>query len=434
MNKLTQNCLNSPFMCAALLSMAIVLGLAGGLLLEAVVSSDAAVALLELARGWDGAWPFTTDSFSCPDEMHSFGIDLQSRPWSITMGLNYTNAQRTGHSLSRVSWSVPAFTTVGSDTYSTYLSSGIGTSLLSPQIECLQDLGLTGDAVSRIYLCDCYSHLELVTDGYIWNSFGLLALAGDIELNPGPIEKEELDAAIKLLEDSMTKKNEEALKNLGDRLSASMMMISKSIQSMTDKLEQIQGELGEVKNKLDYHEQFIEHISDRQGEHDTRLQRLEENLERQEQRSRRDNIILYNIPEKDGETFEDSEQKFIETVKEVLPNLLECKDIKRAHRIGKPAPHKVRPLIACLNRSSDKYAILQARNEFKKKSIGVSSDRTIKQRIQIREAREAGSLGHSDGNLRADNVPPSEGPGRGEPSDRYLTRSLARLREATNSR
>ena len=211
-----------------------------------------------------------------------------------------------------------------------------------------------------------------------------------------------------------------------------MVTLCSSIQTMSDKLGKIHEELGEVKDKLNYHEEYIEHISDRQAELNTRLQHMEENAERQEQRSRRDNVILYNIPGEYGETFQDSERKFLETVNEVPPNQLGCKDIKRAHRIGKSAPNKVRPLIACLNRSSDKHAILQARDEFKKKTIGVSSDRTVKQRMQLKEAREVRGLGPPVGTFRTDNVLGNGRPDQGVSNGRYLTRSLARLREATD--
>ena len=274
-------------------------------------------------------------------------------------------------------------------------------------------------------------------EGYQWNESSLLTLGGDIEVNPGPpVERHELDAAMKSLRSSMAEDTQQALKEMTDQLAGEIQKLSLCMKTVTDKLENIQGELAEVKSKLSYHEDFIEHISDRQGEIDHRLRKLEDNIERQEQRSRRDNVILYNVPEIENESFEDSENKFLETVNSVLPDSLERRDIKRAHRIGKAAPDKTRPLIASMNRSSDKYSILRTREELKKKGVGVSADRTVSQRAQLREAREAGLLpGRPDRRITDQRIDHrEETTGREVGGSGYFTRSTSRRSEQTDRR
>ena len=476
--KLTPNSLSSVGTCAALFTMAITLGLISGALVGAVASSQAAETLLSFARIGGGALLTTPEYCSCLDELDLLGNSQQPCPWKTTTALNYTVIRWNWNCFAVAPGSAPILTTLGSffhhraillgtdendlfdlETYCglqmgvsaytnlqrisqaseyqiatlegelmAYLPARSGTSLLMPQLECLQELSLAGSATCWYCLDGRHSPVNLVMEGYHWNFSGLLFLAGDIELNPGPIEKDDLESALKLFKDSMSQDNEQALKAMNDNLSAKIMGLCDCIQKMADTLTNMQGELGEIKAKLIHHEKFIEDISDRQAEMDSKLQHLEEIQERQEQRSRRDNVILYNVPETDNETFEDSENKFLETVNDVLPNLLECKDVKRSHRIGKTAPGKVRPLIACMNRSSDKYTILRARAEFKQKGIGVSADRSVKQRQELRVAREAGFLGLSDGISQAGI---DQGGGRSG-RDRYLTRSLTRIRERTS--
>ena len=239
----------------------------------------------------------------------------------------------------------------------------------------------------------------MLAEGYQWNQSSLLTLAGDIEVNPGPVEMCDLEAAMKSLRDSMSEDTGRALNAMAEKLAGEIQKLSCCMQTVTDQLAGIRNELSEVKNKLVYHEEFMEHISDRQVEIDTRLKKMEDNIERQEQRSRRDNVILYNVPEAEKETFEDSEKKFLETVNSVLPDHLDPRDIRRAHRIGKAVSGKTRPLIACMNRSADKYSILHAREDLKRKGVGVSSDRTVSQRAQLREAREAGLQVRTERNI-----------------------------------
>jgi len=107
---------------------------------------------------------------------------------------------------------------------------------------------------------------------------------------------------------------------------------------------------------------------------------------------------------------------------------LQQADIVRAHRIGKRAAGKTRPLIACMARSSDKLAILQKRTELKSKNIGVSSDLTTKQREELNQARNEGFFAYFKGGVLHKET-------RRQPPDtsRPLTRSFSRALSGTAS-
>ena len=109
-------------------------------------------------------------------------------------------------------------------------------------------------------------------------------------------------------------------------------------------------------------------------------------------------MLLYNLAENTSASREDCEQLFLDTVNSVLPRKLNESDVRQAHRLGRPDQEKTRPLIATLNRTSDKVAILQAREKLRDKGIGVSSDRTPRQRQRLQEERAAGNYAFYKGN------------------------------------
>ena len=155
---------------------------------------------------------------------------------------------------------------------------------------------------------------------------------------------------------------------------------------------------------------------------------LEEKIEQQDQRSRRDNILLYGIPEPDVTAShghpEDCVNSVVTSVNDVLENPLQASDIARAHRVGKRREGKTRPVVAKLLRSDDKVAILPKRQELKAKDIGVSSDLTETQRENIRHAREEGYFAYYRGGV----LHTEERRNGGDSTDRRQTHSATRGR------
>ena len=140
-------------------------------------------------------------------------------------------------------------------------------------------------------------------------------------------------------------------------------------------------------------------IGDAQDEVRRTVMAIEKKQEQQEIRDRRDNVLLYGVPELGDDTHENCETKFVQIVNEVLPTPMQASDIVRAHRVGKRAAGKTRPLIARMLRSVDKLNILQKRKELREKGIGVSADLTNRQREEIRRAREDGYFAYYRGGI-----------------------------------
>jgi len=223
--------------------------------------------------------------------------------------------------------------------------------------------------------------------GYEPDLSALIEMSGDIELNPGPVTKANLDALRREMREDMKQCMAEAMQELRN-----------DVQAIARKLDKFETAMIELKQRVTALEDETSDINLAYEGWETRLQDLHDKIEDQERRSRRDNILLYNVPENDGESPEDSEQKFLDVVNDVLPGHLTDNDIIRAHRVGQKKRDRVRPLIATLTRSAKKIAILQARASFKTKQLGVSGDLTQLQRDMVSQANNSGMVGYFRGN------------------------------------
>ncbi|RUM93123.1 MAG: hypothetical protein DSZ28_08865 [Thiothrix sp.] len=260
--------------------------------------------------------------------------------------------------------------------------------LLSPNCVCALQMAMMGQHAGYCFR-EKGGNLSVAYDV---DRSTILMLGGDIELNPGPVEWEEINEALKKL-------NESLFERMTAELTKQIGQVREEMINMTSEMKDIKQEMLSINNKLQAHEGLIEHISDTTHELSRRMEELEQHVEEQETRSRRDNVILHGVPEETHETPEKSEEKFIETVNAVLAVPLQKADIVRAHRIGKQQEGRDRPLIARLAKSSHKHAVLQKRQELRQKHVGVSGDLTVQQRKKIQEARDDGKFAYYKGGV-----------------------------------
>ena len=90
---------------------------------------------------------------------------------------------------------------------------------------------------------------------------GLLILGGDVELNPGPVEGEEVQKAI----DNLYEKFSVLLSSELGKLRADMNKISADIKL-------VEAQLSGIGNKLEAHEAWLEEMQETQKTHDDRLE------------------------------------------------------------------------------------------------------------------------------------------------------------------
>ena len=263
--------------------------------------------------------------------------------------------------------------------------------------------------------------------GYVYDMSPLLLLGMDVEEDPGPVEREDLMEMVRMIREEL----EDSRKKLAQEMRNEIATMRKEMHDMVGKVLEVEKRIAEVGDKIDTVTETITSIEDRQDGIEFMMEEMNERIEQQERRSRRDNILLHGVEESAGnERHEESVQRVLETVNQVLEEPLHENDIVRAHRSGKRVTGKARPLIACVARSADKLAILQKRAELRERNIGVSCDLTARQREEINQARQEGYFAFYKGGvlhreMRGQSRHPRQ-PSRPPGGNRPLTRSASR--------
>ena len=107
-------------------------------------------------------------------------------------------------------------------------------------------------------------------------------------------------------------------------------------------------------------------------------------LDRQEQYSRRNCLLIHGLPESKNEN---TDELVIDTIKEKMGEEIEKDEIDTSHRLGTPNNNgKSRPIIIKFVRYNTRYRIFK--NKKKGKSISVTESLTKKRKEALKKARE----------------------------------------------
>nr|KAG5706680.1 hypothetical protein BaRGS_005750 [Batillaria attramentaria] len=151
----------------------------------------------------------------------------------------------------------------------------------------------------------------------------------------------------------------------------------------------------------DRHDDLVESVEDLAEDLKDLQARYEEEIDKLEAFSRRDNLRLFGLAETPNETFESCAAKVIECLQGTVPNKTWSEDdVVRAHRVGKKpnfssvasnTTPKSRPMIVKFARWRDKMDILtKGRTALKAKGVNVAGDLTTRQHQKIQEHRDRG--------------------------------------------
>ncbi|KAM7308681.1 uncharacterized protein ISCGN_012315 [Ixodes scapularis] len=177
----------------------------------------------------------------------------------------------------------------------------------------------------------------------------LLMLCGDIETNPGP------DRA--------------AMMEMLTNISADIKEIKLSQAATTSRLEKIESRL----EGLEELRSVVNKNCDKTNRLEATITSLSNKIDDLENRSRRNNLIIFGLselPNEESSTLEDR------VTKEILGGTLNVKinGIDRIHRLGRPAHGKTRPVIFRLVNFKDKLNILCNCNKLKNERLSISED------------------------------------------------------------
>lgn len=232
--------------------------------------------------------------------------------------------------------------------------------------------------------------------------FRLLLRCGDVEVNPGPHSRsgtllevdtlpdepsEQMAVLFHLLKDLQARSVQSAQSQV--ELVADVKSIKTGQKNIETKIGHIQKRLDALEEKtkvLDNFNTNLVEIQDSVKVLTTQHDSMESRLDELEDRSRRDNLLFYGIPDS-RESWEQSEAH----VKSILTNALDTmpeNSIERAHRLGPLTPNKCRPIIVKLSGYKIKDKILSARAKLREINVTVSEDFSPATRIARRKLIE----------------------------------------------
>ncbi|CAN7942626.1 unnamed protein product, partial [Ixodes hexagonus] len=209
----------------------------------------------------------------------------------------------------------------------------------------------------------------------VYNMISLLLLmSGDVEQNPGPKTVTELSAEMHNFFARLEEGQDKMLKAIQE--------VQVKQQENEDALTAINTKLSKIEQELPMLEEIKSDIEDLQAVTDAntsainQLTRAQDDLEN---RSRRNNLVFFGIPDSEKETWAEAEAKVIAVASESLGVQLKADAIERAHRLGRYRTGADRPIIAHFENFKYKEAVLS--RAFKLKGTRTSISEDFSQRV-----------------------------------------------------
>lgn len=200
-----------------------------------------------------------------------------------------------------------------------------------------------------LLLLPCPRSLLLIFSALYDCFVDLLPCCGDVESNPGPTE-------------AMLQKILDEIRQLKESSGAATQRLSETCDKLSvieRKLDELSGTVTSYTSKVDKLQQQV----------DSLVYKIDD----LENRSRRDNLIVYGIKE-----IKDEKVELLEQVvsNDILGALLKVENvgIERIHRIGRKTDNKCRPVIFKLVDGRDKARILKNCKNLKDTGYGISED------------------------------------------------------------
>ncbi|XP_070381509.1 uncharacterized protein [Dermacentor albipictus] len=208
-------------------------------------------------------------------------------------------------------------------------------------------------------VCDCIHVVKL------------LMLAGDIESNPGPTDTNpnaDVLAAITALSEKSDARHIELMDTL-TQLKANQVELEQKVCDLTNRLAAVESQVLSLDSERvpALNDAISEAVRAESGAINSRLDDLED-------RSRRDNLIFFGIPDTSSETWAESEEHVRKILSEKLDLSFPDESIHRAHRLGSYVSEKCRPIIVKFGSPKLRDKIISQRTKFKNSKVSFSED------------------------------------------------------------
>ncbi|XP_075726224.1 uncharacterized protein LOC142767862 [Rhipicephalus microplus] len=217
----------------------------------------------------------------------------------------------------------------------------------------------------------------------------LLLLSGDVEQNPGPLtsqqEKEMLDVIMTL--PSMQQQQTEILSEIRF-IRADQQALEQKLSQLAEKVKLVEDNVSPLRDDV------TQLLAQNEDLADT-CAKLRDSYEDLDGRSRRNNLVVYGLPDTVNETWAQSEAQVIAFCSEKLNVAISTAAIERAHRLGRYTAVKARPIILRFLSFKDKERVLAVASKLKGTEFALSEDYSSKVRqdrkklIQFAKDRKA---------------------------------------------
>ncbi|KAG0412590.1 hypothetical protein HPB47_010258, partial [Ixodes persulcatus] len=214
----------------------------------------------------------------------------------------------------------------------------------------------------------------------------------DVEENPGPDENvEELLRQI-LANQSGIAEDIKEIRSNQENMKANQSRLENSIKEINNKI-----------NKLENTMKTAQGLNENVIAINKKIQRLEETIKHQndrliefENRSRKNNLIIYGLPEEDKESEDDLKQKVIKDLFDAKLGV-QVKSLERIHRLGYKRNESRRRIITKLFNYNEKLSVLKKCKKLKGTTISVSSDYAKETREKRKKLWNSASANRADG-------------------------------------
>lgn len=245
---------------------------------------------------------------------------------------------------------------------------------------------------------------------YVSYSQRLLMLSMDIEENPGPTDTEQVLAAISelsstnvnIMEQLVDLKSEiGSVKSVVDSVNSELSHIKNAVKVVEGKQLNLETKFNalEAENvNLQYMSEVINSdiasFSLNLESHDSRLERLEQQLDYFESVAKKNNLRIFGLPGDDQEGVSTLKSKIVNEVLKQACSAILKDSISFAKRIGSGDNYESRMVLVKFKSFDVKLAIFEARDSVRAKRIKVSSDLTTYQRSELKKLSNSGRKGY----------------------------------------
>ncbi|KAL8558821.1 hypothetical protein ACOMHN_046403 [Nucella lapillus] len=210
--------------------------------------------------------------------------------------------------------------------------------------------------------------LGLLLFGLFLSSSQRVLLGGDVEKNPGPneIEKKIQESVSKLetkLVDSISQRLEKSVENQVAQLMQVVKCQAESLKRIEDAVVKLSKDMTDVKQAAEDNKSAITTLTVKQDNTSDAIGDLQDEVDRLESFSRRNNVRLFGIPESArAEDFDMCAETVKKTLQNDIPQINWDNDpVERAHRIGRYNPNNPnpRPIIVEFTRWGDAMKVMR---------------------------------------------------------------------------